>query len=80
MYTLFTYRAKPDSAPWICCKFPFSDLEQFKAAVPPDDRQWTPALRTWALSIYGANCLIDAHPNSMAPLTWDVLEALVPSR
>jgi hypothetical protein len=80
MYTLFTYRTATDKPVHICCKFPYAQLEQFKAAVPRDDRFWMPPLGTWVLSIHGANCLLDALPNEMAGLTWDVVCALVPAR
>jgi len=80
MYQLFTWRAKPEGAPYICCKFPYAKLDEFKRAVPRDDRFWMPPLQTWVLSIHGANCLMDAHAEQMAPITWDVLDALHPPR
>ncbi|MGL4650477.1 MAG: hypothetical protein ACRC1H_13800 [Caldilineaceae bacterium] len=74
---MYTFSAEP---PYILVQFPYAWLEDFKALVPKDDRQWHPDLKRWSVTIHGFNVLTERRAESVAPLPWDVLELAVPPR
>jgi hypothetical protein len=74
---MYAFEAAP---PYILVRFPFTWLEDFKALVPKDDRQWHPSTKRWSVTIHGFNVLTQQRAESVAPLPWEVLDLVVPPR
>jgi hypothetical protein len=74
---MYAFEAQP---PYILVRFPYAWLEDFKALVPKDDRQWHPAIKRWSVTIPGFNVLTQQRAESVAPLPLEVLDLAVPPR